>query len=360
MESIYHNIKFPSNSVFDHRLVENKSLYLALFKTLPSIIYYDMIDGEKAYKNFTEKYQDNILKTHTYRWFEHKRKKYSFDRTLLILDNDCIVEFNKYYCEILHQEQHPAFNDEMTIFLNQFKERKKGMPQEINLIVKGYDGMELKPMDVKKGRLDLSLFYEDDFAAIDTLMRKRLNKNDDKGIVLLHGLPGTGKTTYLRYLIGKIKKRVMFLSPNLAGSLTDPTFIQLLIDNPNTVIIIEDAENIIMDRRMNGGNAVSNLLNISDGLLADFLNVQLICTFNSSLTMVDSALMRKGRLIAKYEFGKLSVEKAQALSNHFGYTQSITQPMTIAEIRNQQEPIFVPEYRPVIGFRNRDSEVIAG
>ena len=43
---------------------------------------------------------------------------------------------------------------------------------------------------------------------------------------------------------------------------------------------------------------MSDLLNISDGLLADFLHVQVICTFNHPLSMVDSALLRKGRLIA--------------------------------------------------------------
>jgi SpoVK/Ycf46/Vps4 family AAA+-type ATPase len=354
MDNIYNNINLPSKSVFDYRLIESKPLYLALHKTLPSILYYDGIDGEKAYHKFAEKYAANILKTHTYRWFEHKRKKYSFDRTVLVLDNNCIVEFNCDYCEIAHQENQPEFLEEMTKFLKLYKDRQKSLPQEINLIVKTTEGLELKSVDIKKTRLNLKLFYEDEFAEIDALVRKRLNKNNDKGIVLLHGLPGTGKTTYLRYLIGRLKKRVMFLSPDLAGSLTDPSFIQLLIDNPNTVIIIEDAENVIMDRKLSSTNTVSNLLNISDGLLADFLNVQLICTFNNSLTMVDSALMRKGRLIAKYEFGKLSVEKAQVLSNHFGFDKTITRPMTIAEIRNQQEQVFATEDRPVIGFRNRD------
>jgi len=116
-------------------------------------------------------------------------------------------------------------------------------------------------------------------------------------------------------------------------------------------LIIEDAENIIMDRKHNSGSSVSNLLNISDGLLADFLNVQLICTFNSSLTMVDSALMRKGRLIAKYEFNKLSVPKAQKLSNHFGFDTVITSPMTIAEIAKQHETAHQKEKVEVIGFR---------
>src|SRR5262249_3109982 len=157
------------------------------------------------------------------------------------------------------------------------------------------------------------------FKETDLLIRRRLRRKKDKGIVLLHGLPGTGKTTYLRHLVGKLKKRVLFLSPAVARNLMDPEFLELLIDNPDTVVIIEDAENIIMDRRHSSSPAISNLLNISDGLLADFLNVQLICTFNSSLTMVDNALLRKGRLIARYEFGKLSVAKGQRLSNYFGF-----------------------------------------
>ena len=74
----------------------------------------------------------------------------------------------------------------------------------------------------------------------------------------------------------------------------NPDFIELLINNPNTVLIIEDAENIVMDRKHSQSSSVSNLLNISDGLLADFLNVQLICTFNNlPLTLIDNALPRK-------------------------------------------------------------------
>lgn len=353
MNDIYQGIAFQNVPVFDYRLVENKSFYLTLFKTIPSIVYFDQIDGERAYKKFTEQHAGNILKTHTYRWFEHKRKQYSFDRTLLIMDNECILEFNRDYCEIFHREHEPEFVEKVTKFLKQFKERKKSIPQEINLVVKGYDGLELKSMDVKRTRLNLDLFYNDDFSDVDAIIRKRLNKNNDKGIVLLHGLPGTGKTTYLRNLVSRIKKKVLFLSPGIAASITDPNFLQLLIDNPNAVIVIEDAENILMDRRMNSGNAVSNLLNISDGLLSDFLNVQLICTFNSPLTMVDAALMRKGRLIARYEFGKLSVEKSGKLSAHFGYDKVIEEPMTIAEIRNQHEPVAKPQQVSLIGFKTK-------
>jgi hypothetical protein len=153
-------------------------------------------------------------------------------------------------------------------------------------------------------------------------------------------------------LIGKIKKRVLFLSPSAAQNLMNPGFIEILISNPNTVLIIEDAENIIMDRRFSSGSSVSNLLNISDGLLADCLNVQLICTFNSPLTTVDNALLRKGRLIARYEFGKLNVQKAQRLSDHLGFASTISRPMTVAEIANQNEKEYEVVEARTIGFRN--------
>jgi hypothetical protein len=350
MDNSIHQKTLDANSVFGKRFLNSMSLYLYQFNNLPSLHFIGNIEGEKAYKAFKEAFADLIVSEYQYRWFKKEKKRFEFDETVFILKNNCIVEIDD-YCEILHDGKQGDFIDKCTALMNRFKERRKRDPLEVNLIVKGSCGLELKAMEIKRTKLDLDLFYEDDFKEVDTIIQKRLNQKKDKGIVLLHGLPGTGKTTYLRYLVGKIKKRVLFLSPNVAGNLMDPDFIDLLIDNPDTVVIIEDAENIIMDRRTSASSSVSNLLNISDGLLADFLNVQLIRTFNSSLTMVDSALMRKGRLIAKYEFGKLSIEKAQRLSDHLGFRSIVEQPMTLAEATNQKDKEFALRHVEVVGFR---------
>jgi hypothetical protein len=342
---------YTNTPIFDTRHVEAKSYYYSLFKRLPNIHFIDPIDGENACIAFRHKYAHLIVDEHVYSWYNAKKKAYAFDRTIIRLKDECLLEMNRDYCEIMHNGSDGAFLAELTTFMLKYKERKKRKPQEVNLIVKGYDGLELKTMEIKPVKLNLDLFYEDDFKPVDEIIRARLNKKEDKGIVLLHGLPGTGKTTYLRYLISRIKKKVLVLSPNVAADLMDPVFIQLLIDNPDSVVVIEDAENIIMNRRNTASPAVSNLLNISDGLLADFLNVQLVCTFNSPLTMIDAALMRKGRLIAKYEFGNLSAVKAQKLSNRWGYDKIIDQPMTLAEIATQHEQDFEPKRVETIGFR---------
>src|SRR5215831_7235967 len=345
-----------STDIFNNYFLDSKRTYLYYFEKFPDVLFVNQIDGEKAFNAFKVNYASLIQSEHHYRELRQKQKKSDFSTTIALLNNKVLLKFDLSYCQILYEHQDCEFALSIAGFIKKFTERKRRKPLEINLVVRDGGNLDLKPMEIKRVKLDLGLFYNDDFKTVDELIRQRLNKKNDKGIVMLYGLPGTGKTTYLRYLIGKLKKRVLFMSQNTAGNLADPGFLDMLVDNPNTVIIIEDAENIIMDRKTSQYSPVASLLNISDGLLADFLNIQLVCTFNNSLTLVDSALMRKGRLIASYEFGKLSVSKAQRLSNHLGFDTIIRQPMTLAEISNPHEKEQPMSRIEVIGFRRHELE----
>jgi hypothetical protein len=138
----------------------------------------------------------------------------------------------------------------------------------------------------------------------------------------------------------------------MAGIITNPELISILIDNQNSILVIEDAENIVVDREQDGRSPVTSLLNISDGLLSDCLNIQVICSFNTDISRIDSALLRKGRLIAKYEFKELEVHKAQSLSQKLGFTTSFTSPATLTAIYNQDEKDYQqPKKHNPIGFK---------
>ena len=354
MDNILSQKIIDANSIFENSFLESKAYYMYVYQKVPCITWIDNVNSQKILQHIKKEYAGAIMGIFQYSKYNRKKKKPLYSTTIILLKDNCMVELGNEYCEVLHTHEDYEMAYTLIKEASVFKRREKKKEFEINLISRDSYGLELKSMEIKKTKLDLDMYYEDDFKEVDKVIQERLMKKDDKGIVLLHGLPGTGKTTYLRYLIGKLKKKVLFLSPAVAGSVMNPEFMDLLIDNPNCILIIEDAENIIMDRKISGGSSVSNLLNISDGLLADFLNVQLICTFNNSLTMVDSALMRKGRLIAKYEFGKLSAEKSQRLSNHFGFTNTITKPMTIAEIANPNEKENAMERTEVFGFRRQE------
>ena len=112
-----------ANNVFDDRFLETKTLYLYWFNSLPCLNFINNLDGEKTFAVFKEKYQPLIQHVHQYRWYKRKAKKYQFDKTVIILKNNCLVEFDDDYCEILHDGKQDVFVQELTELVNQFKEK---------------------------------------------------------------------------------------------------------------------------------------------------------------------------------------------------------------------------------------------
>ncbi|CAF0860843.1 unnamed protein product [Adineta ricciae] len=212
----------------------------------------------------------------------------------------------------------------------------------LNMVCRNQHGYYLSSIDIKKPLItDLALHYGKGFVGTHDKIIKNLNKKEGKGIVLLHGIPGSGKTHYIRYLIHEIQeKTLVYVPPDMAKEISSPEFLPFLMQYQNSILIIEDAENIIKDRNetLVPSQAVANLLNLSDGLLGDAMHQQIIATFNCDLTTIDPALLRKGRLIANYEFNKLDLESSKILSDKLGFgTENVTMPMTLAEIFNQGE-----------------------
>ncbi len=125
----------------------------------------------------------------------------------------------------------------------------------------------------------------------------------------------------------------------------------ILIDNPNSIFIIEDAEMLIKSRENSEQSNISMLLNLTDGMLGESLGIQILCTFNTNVNNVDKALLRKGRLISLYEFKSLSIPKSKALLNSLGNTTYIVNnEMTLADIYNVDEKGASVDKKQKIGF----------
>jgi hypothetical protein len=100
-------------------------------------------------------------------------------------------------------------------------------------------------------------------------------------------------------------------------------------------LIIEDAERVISDREGNGSPAgVSNILNLTDGILGDCLSIQIVATFNMKREKIDQALLRKGRLIVEHKFSKLSAEESNKLLKHLEKDHIVEESMCLADIYN--------------------------
>ncbi len=190
---------------------------------------------------------------------------------------------------------------------------------------------------------DLDLNYGAGFEKFHKELMKRF-KDESKGLVLFHGQPGTGKTYYIRHLLRVMaskKKIVIYMPPNMVDHLVEPDFMTFISNTVEMyskqgnfcVLLIEDAEPLLAarhsDTRIQG---ITNLLNMTDGLLNDMLNLQIICTFNVNVEKLDKALLRPGRLIARKEFVALPEFEANLLGSRLGIKYRFTKATSLSEI----------------------------
>ncbi len=176
------------------------------------------------------------------------------------------------------------------------------------------------------------------------------------GLAILEGQPGTGKTSYLRHLMGVLKEthRFYFIPASTLDVLSEPEFIGFWATQRQAhtdrqfVVVLEDADAALMTRQSDNREQVSAILNLSDGMLADFLRLQIICTINCKADDIDQALLRPGRLLSHHVFDRLDYAHAVRLAKHRGSTLPPGTDFSLAEVFAGSRPARSPRGR--MGF----------
>jgi hypothetical protein len=234
--------------------------------------------------------------------------------------------------------------------IKEFEKPKK--KSNIQLVKSEMGHLDTEEYDLFVPPIDLEMNYGTDFLKVHNIIVNKLNENNGKGIILLHGDPGTGKTSYIKLLTSLVKEKdILFIPPSMAEMLSEPSIIPFLMDHKNSILIIEDAERVISDREGNGSPAgVSNILNLTDGILGDCLSIQIVATFNMKREKIDQALLRKGRLIVEHKFSKLSAEESNKLLKHLEKDHIVEESMCLADIYNIDVELIKTANKSKIGF----------
>jgi hypothetical protein len=184
--------------------------------------------------------------------------------------------------------------------------------------------------------------------------KKLLTRN--YGLSIFEGLPGTGKTFYLRHLMGVLREshRFYFIPTSTMDILSRQDFIgfwagqRRIHADRKFVVILEDSDAALMTRGSDNREQVSAILNLSDGMLADFLRLQIICTINCSAADIDPALLRPGRMLCHRVFGRLDYAQAARLAESLGRKLPAARDYSLAEVFAGHDADEIN--RPRIGF----------
>ena len=143
-------------------------------------------------------------------------------------------------------------------------------------------------------------------------------------LLLLHGPPGTGKTTALRALSDAWRDWCQFdyvLDPERLFDL--PAYLLNIAlgegdgqDGEGAgrarLLVLEDCDELIATTAKDrSGQGLARLLNLTDGLLGQGLSLLVAITTNESLTSLHPAIARPGRCIAEIEVGLFADEEAR-------------------------------------------------
>ncbi len=310
--------------------------------------FYTQIDLAKSLELLTKRFdlkpKNYLIKEEAGKSKNPLQKDYSATTYFIKLKEKVLLEINNYKIIFWYGKDIDFKEIEETIEILATTKKKKKHKKKFYMVSANHraeNNLEFKKFSIKKADIQLDMNYNTDFAEVNDTVMNFLNTKNQNGLVLLHGKYGTGKTSYIRHMMNHVNKRFIFLPLDMMEIISSPSFIPFIAKHNDSILVLEDCENMLIPRMAgNSSNALVNLLNLGDGLLSDALSIKLVCTFNTSLQQIDQAILRKGRLIARYEFKELEIKQAQKLSDHLEQNREITKPETLAEIYNSEKKDF--------------------
>jgi hypothetical protein len=160
------------NDIFYGNYIEVKAFYLREFKSPPCISFVHNVEQEKAFGYINEGKAGKVVCVFQRNFFNWQRNQQEFARTIFQIEGKVMIEVGDDYVEILFGANKFDYDNKLVEVFTGFKAPERQEAHEINIITHTSGGLDLKQLDIKPVTLDLGLYYNDDFIAVDAVITR--------------------------------------------------------------------------------------------------------------------------------------------------------------------------------------------
>ncbi len=268
------------------------------------------------------------------------------DKSMVKLDDNIFIS---YY--ILDRESENSFIHEVIFFyksendlikINEITEKlgefnivleENNDDYKLNTVFISQNGIEIEPIDKLELNNSTNLFYnKNTFKSINRLTKKI--KKSSKGLSILYGIRGTGKTSIISNICEKLDRMFIYIPNNMLDlTISSPEFRTFLKKYKKPVIVLDDCEMIFNEMYSKSNIYVNNILQMIDGLLAESIELSIITIFNvEDENEIDHALLECNSLIDVIKFDILTIDESNDLSEYLGFKRKYKNKNKLVDI----------------------------
>lgn len=235
-----------------------------------------------------------------------------------------------YYTDIVEEDVNKFIEDTKEFIIDATEEEY--VSQKFNLLTLTQDGLQLEPFDVKVIENIEFLFNEDVLKAKKKLIKK-INKSE-KGLSVIYGNRGTGKTTLVSSIIQELDKLCIFIPSNMIdAALNTNDFKNLMKRYKNSVIVFDDCEMFFTSSQFKANIFTNNLIQFVDGISSSLYNIQIITILNvEDIDEIDENLLDCNNLIGEIEVDNLTPKKVDELCKQLDHKNKFSSSTRLVDV----------------------------
>lgn len=210
---------------------------------------------------------------------------------------------------------------------------------------------ELEYIDSNMDNIDIIQNYYSKNTYTNIICMIKNIKNNNRGLSILYGDKGLGKSSMIKYLSNNLDRIVIYIPLNMVDkTFNNSEFKKFIKRFVKPIVVIDDCEKL-NDCFITSNLIINNILQMVDGFLSSTFNINVIMIYNTnSISNIDSELKNSNGLINFVPFGRLSIKEAKLLCEKINKNLTITKEMPLIDIIKPNRHIDCEEIDKQFGF----------